>query len=50
LKREGLNNQKIAKILTANVYGVLKRKTIAKEWAEALGVSKKEFLKFIGID
>lgn len=36
-------------MLATNVYGVTKKKEIAKEWAEALDITKEEFLKLIGI-
>lgn len=49
LKKKDFSNQKIATILITNVYGVLKKKKIASEWANALGISKEEFLKFIGM-
>ena len=49
LKKKGFNNQKIATLLTTNVYGVTKKKAIAKEWADPLGITKEEFLKLIGI-
>lgn len=48
LKKEGFTSQKIAVLLTTNVYGLAKKKAIAKEWADALGVTPKEFLRFIG--
>lgn len=48
LKKQGFTNQRITALLTTNVYGMAKKKTIAKEWADALGVTYKEFLKFIG--
>jgi broad-specificity NMP kinase len=49
LKKKGFNNQKIVTLLTTNVYGVTKKKTIAKEWADALGITKEEFIRLIGI-
>lgn len=49
LKKKGFNNQKIATLLTTNVYGVTKKKAIAKEWADALCLTKEEFLKLTGI-
>lgn len=49
LKKKGFNNQKIAVLLTTNVYGLAKKKAIAKEWADALGLTKEEFLQLIGI-
>ena len=48
LKKQGFTSQKIAVLLTTNVYGMAKKKAIAKEWADALGVTPKEFLGFIG--
>ena len=48
LKDKGFSNKKIAMILTANVYGIRKRLLIAKEWAEALEISEKEFMRLIG--
>ncbi|MBI5560016.1 MAG: hypothetical protein HY883_01925 [Deltaproteobacteria bacterium] len=48
LKRKGIDNKKIAAILIANVYGTAKKKLIAEEWAEALGVTKEKFLELIG--
>jgi len=48
LKQKGFNNQKIATLLTTNVYGTAKKRAIAEEWANALGVTKKEFLRLIG--
>lgn len=48
LKKEGFDNKGIAIILTNNVYGIRKRLAIAKEWAEALEISKDEFMKLIG--
>jgi len=49
LKLKGFNNRKIAAILVANVYGRTKRKLIAQEWAESLGITKDEFLELIGM-
>lgn len=49
LKGKGYDNQKVATLLATNVYGVTKKKEIAKEWAEALDITKEEFLKLIGI-
>lgn len=49
LKKKGFNNQKIAVLLTTNVYGLAKKKAIAKEWADGLGITKEEFLQLIGI-
>lgn len=48
LKEKGFKNKQIAMILTSNVYGLRKRLSIAKEWADALEISVDEFLKFIG--
>ncbi|HET6466661.1 MAG TPA: hypothetical protein VFH55_13705 [Nitrospiria bacterium] len=48
LKKQGFTDQRIAVLLTTNVYGVAKKKTIAKEWADALGITLNEFLKLIG--
>lgn len=48
LKRKGFGNKKIAEKLVANVYGVAKKKVIAEEWADALGITKKGFLQLIG--
>lgn len=48
LKRKGFDNKKIAAILVANVYGVAKKKLIAEEWADAMEITKKEFLELIG--
>lgn len=48
LKNKGFGNKKIAMILTSNVYGIRKRIAIAKEWADALEISIKEFLELIG--
>lgn len=47
LKRKGFSNKKISKILVANEYGMAKKKSVAKEWAELLGITKKEFLELI---
>lgn len=49
LKRKGFDNKKIASILVANVYGKVKKKLIAEEWAPALGITKEEMLKLIGM-
>jgi len=46
LKDKGFSNKKIAMILISNVYGKRKRLAIAREWAEALGISKEEFLTY----
>ena len=48
LKRKGFSNKKIAEILVANVYDVAKKRLIAEEWADAMGITKKEFLELIG--
>lgn len=48
LKKQGFTTRRIAALLTANVYGMAKKRTISKEWAEALGITHAEFLKFIG--
>lgn len=48
LKEQGFTLQRIAVLLTTNVYGTAKKRAIAKEWAAALGVTSNEFLKFIG--
>ena len=48
LKKQGFSSQRIAVLLTTNVYGMAKKRAIAKEWAGALGVTDKEFLKLIG--
>lgn len=48
LKDKGFSNKRIAMLLTSNVYGTRKRLDIAKEWAEALDISVKEFMKLIG--
>jgi hypothetical protein len=48
LKKQGFSNEQIAVLLTTNVYGVTKKKSIAKEWSEALGITYEEFLKLIG--
>lgn len=50
LRKKRFTYKKIAKLLTANVYGVLRRRQIAKEWATVLGITKQEFLKLIGIE
>lgn len=49
LKKKGFNNQKIATLLATNIYGLTKKKAVAKEWADALGITKEEFLKLAGI-
>ena len=48
LKKQGFTNQRIAVLLTTNVYGIAKKRAIATEWADALGITDKEFLKLIG--
>jgi len=48
LKQKGFTNKKIATLLTINVYGVAKKKAIATEWADALEITKEEFLQLIG--
>ena len=48
LKRKGFDNKKIATILVANEYGVAKKKMIAEEWVDAIGITRKEFLELIG--
>ena len=48
LKKQGFTNQRIAVLLTTNVYGIAKKRAIAREWADALEITDKEFLKFIG--
>ena len=48
LKRQRFAPQRIAILLTTNVYGMTKKRAIAKEWVDALGVTPKEFLEFIG--
>jgi len=48
LKDKGFSNKRIAMLLTSNVYGTRKRLEIAKEWAEALEISTKEFMKLVG--
>ena len=48
LRRQGFNTQRIASLLTTNVYGVVKKRAIAKEWADALGVTPNEFMRLIG--
>ena len=49
LKLKGFDNKKIAAILVANVYGRVKKRLIAQEWADALGITKDEFLQLIGM-
>jgi hypothetical protein len=48
LRGQGFNSQRIAILLTTNVYGVVKKRAIAKEWADALGVTPNEFIRLIG--
>jgi hypothetical protein len=48
LKKQGFSVQRIAVLLTTNVYGMTKKRAIAKEWADALGVTPNEFMKLIG--
>jgi hypothetical protein len=48
LKEQGFSNQRIAILLTMNVYGIAKKRAIAKEWADALGVTPNEFMQLIG--
>lgn len=48
LKKQGFSVQRIAVLLTTNVYGLAKKKKIAKEWADALGVTPNEIMKLIG--
>ena len=48
LKKQGFTDQRIAVLLTTNVYGLAKKKAIAKEWADALGVKPNEFMRVIG--
>lgn len=48
LKEKGFDDKRIAMLLVSNIYGVRKRLLIAKEWADALGISKDEFLRLIG--
>ena len=48
LRRQGSSTQRIASLLTTNVYGVVKKRAIAKEWADALGVTPNEFMRLIG--
>ncbi|MBI5971062.1 MAG: hypothetical protein HY884_07905 [Deltaproteobacteria bacterium] len=50
LKGQGFNDKKIAKLLTANVYGILRRREIATEWAPVMDITKQEFLRLIGIE
>ncbi|MBI3811453.1 MAG: hypothetical protein HY283_04520 [Nitrospirae bacterium] len=48
LKGQGFTSQRIAILLTTNVYGVVKKRAIAKEWADALGVTPNELMRLIG--
>lgn len=48
LKKEGFTVQRLAVLMTRNVYGMTKKRAIAKEWADSLGVTPNEFMKFIG--
>jgi hypothetical protein len=48
LRKQGFKLQRIAVLLTTNVYGVAKKRDIAKEWADALGVTPNEFMQLIG--
>jgi hypothetical protein len=48
LRKQGFKLQRIAVLLTTNVYGVAKKREIAKEWADALGVTPNEFMQLIG--
>jgi len=48
LKKQGFTIQKIAALLTTNVYGVATKRAIAKEWADALGLTPNEFMQLIG--
>jgi hypothetical protein len=48
LKKQGFSSLRIAVLLTTNVYGMAKKRAIAKEWADALGVTPNEFMQFIG--
>ena len=48
LKDKGFDNRKICMLLISNVFGTRKRAEIIREWAEAVGISKEEFLKLIG--
>ncbi len=49
LRQKGFGNGKIASILIANVYGKLKKRSIAKDWAGSLGLTVEEFLELIGM-
>ena len=46
---KGAANAKIAKILVANEYGQAKKRLIANDWADALGITKEDFLRLIGM-
>ena len=48
LKKQGFTLQRIAILLTTNVYGLAKKRAIAREWADALNVTPNEFMKLIG--
>ena len=48
LKEKGFTVRQIALLLVTNVYGVARKHAIAREWAEALGISRDEFLRLIG--
>ena len=48
LKEQGFSSQRIAILLMTNVYGIVKKRAIAKEWADALGVTPNEFMRLIG--
>lgn len=48
LRAQGFSLQRIADLLTRNVYGVDKKRTIAKEWAHALEVTPVKFMRLIG--
>lgn len=49
LRCKGIANEKIAKILIANEYGRVKKRLIADDWADALGITKDDFLRLIGM-
>jgi len=48
LKKQGFTPRRIAVLLTTDVYGVAKKRAIAKEWADALGITPREFMRLIG--
>lgn len=48
LREQGFSPGRIAMLLTTNVYGMAKKRAIAKEWADALGVTPNEFMRLIG--